>query len=53
MVLVASRCLLRKVIRCAAAQSKERILKSPHGLGKFYAMVFSQGVAKIKPSQQH
>jgi hypothetical protein len=30
----------RKVIRCAAAQSKERILKSPRGLGKFYAMVF-------------
>jgi hypothetical protein len=33
---------LRKVIRCAAAQSKERILKSPRGLGKFYARVFDE-----------
>jgi hypothetical protein len=31
---------LHKVVRCATAQSKERILKSPRGLGKFYAMVF-------------
>jgi hypothetical protein len=31
---------LRKVIRYAAAQSKERILKSRRGLGKFHAMVF-------------